>query len=68
VAADVRVAEGFHYLCHPVTRRPHELMEEGELSKLRAAEADMPMPAPDDTDPAGPMTSPAPPTCATAHR
>jgi hypothetical protein len=43
-------------------------MEEGELSKLRAVEADMPMPAPDDTDPAGPMTSPAAPTCATAHR
>jgi predicted dehydrogenase len=51
VAAGVRVMEGFHYLYHPVTRRLHELLEKGELGELRAVEADMLMPAPDDTDP-----------------
>jgi predicted dehydrogenase len=51
VAAGVRVMEGFHYLYHPVTRRLHELLEEGELGELRAVEVDMLMPAPDDTDP-----------------
>ncbi|GAB3347961.1 Gfo/Idh/MocA family protein [Amycolatopsis echigonensis] len=49
--AGVRVMEGFHYLYHPVTRRLHELLETGALGELRAVEADMFMPAPDDTDP-----------------
>jgi predicted dehydrogenase len=50
-AAGVTVMEGFHYLYHPVTRRLHELLDSGELGELRAVEADMIMPAPDDTDP-----------------
>ena len=50
-AVQVAVMEGFHYLYHPVTRRLHELLDRGELGELRAAEIDMFMPAPDDSDP-----------------
>ena len=50
-AAAVTVMEGFHYLYHPVTRRLHELLDNGELGELRAAEIDMFMPAPADSDP-----------------
>ena len=50
-AAQVSVMEGFHYLYHPVTRRLHELLDSGELGELRAAEIDMFMPAPADSDP-----------------
>ena len=50
-AAGVTVMEGFHYLYHPVTRRLHELLDSGELGELRSVEANMIMPAPDDTDP-----------------
>jgi predicted dehydrogenase len=48
--AGVVVADGFHYLYHPVTRRLHELLASGELGELRHVEVRMvnPAPAPDD--------------------
>jgi predicted dehydrogenase len=51
VAAGVRVADGFHYRYHPVTRRLLELLTSGELGELRHVEAHMTITAPDDTDP-----------------
>ena len=49
--AGVAVVEGFHYLHHPLLRRLQQLLDDGELGELRAVEADMVMPAPDDGDP-----------------
>ena len=48
--AGVVVADGFHYLYHPVTRRLHALLASGELGELRHVEVRMvnPAPAPDD--------------------
>ena len=48
--AGLVVADGFHYLYHPVTRRLHELLGSGELGELRHVEVRMvnPAPAPDD--------------------
>lgn len=51
VAAGVAVLEGFHYLHHPVTRRLHSLLDEGELGALRHVEVRIAMPAPPDSDP-----------------
>ncbi len=42
--------EGFHHLFHPVTRCLHELLDSGELGKLRRAETMAAMPAPPDDD------------------
>ncbi|MGY6019480.1 Gfo/Idh/MocA family protein [Streptomyces spinosirectus] len=59
-AAEVREAaakagtvfmEAFHYLFHPVTRRLHELLADGELGELRRVETMVAIPAPADTDP-----------------
>jgi predicted dehydrogenase len=50
-AADVVMMEGFHYLFHPVLRRAHEVLAEGELGELRHVEALTMMPAPPETDP-----------------
>jgi predicted dehydrogenase len=36
--SSVVVADGFHYLYHPVTRRLHELIASGELGDLRRVE------------------------------
>lgn len=48
--AGVVVADGFHYLYHPVTKRLHALLASGELGELRHVEVRMvnPAPAPDD--------------------
>ena len=48
--AGVVVADGFHYLYHPVTQRLHELLRSGELGELRHVEVRMvnPEPAADD--------------------
>ncbi|MEU0515806.1 Gfo/Idh/MocA family oxidoreductase [Amycolatopsis sp. NPDC006125] len=50
-AAGVRVMEAFHYLYHPVLLRLHEILASGELGELRAAEAELLIPAPADGDP-----------------
>ncbi|SDQ22078.1 Gfo/Idh/MocA family protein [Quadrisphaera sp. DSM 44207] len=50
-AAGVVLAEGFHYLHHPVAARLRQLAAGGELGQLRRVEVDMLMPAPDDADP-----------------
>jgi predicted dehydrogenase len=49
-AAGVRVADGFHYLYHPVTRRLHELLGSGVLGELRHAEAIVTIPPPPPGD------------------
>lgn len=49
--AGLVVADGFHYLYHPVTRRLHELLASGELGDLVRVETVMAMPAPADDDP-----------------
>nr|WP_296772674.1 Gfo/Idh/MocA family oxidoreductase [Rhodococcus sp. (in: high G+C Gram-positive bacteria)] len=49
-AAGVTVAEGFHYLFHPVTERLLQLAEDGTLGELRHVEVVMRMPAPDAGD------------------
>jgi predicted dehydrogenase len=48
--AGLVVADGFHYLYHPVTRRLHQLLASGELGELRHVEVRMvnPPPAADD--------------------
>lgn len=51
VRAGVVVAEGFHYLYHPVTARLHELLASGELGKLQRVEVTMVVPAPPRQDP-----------------
>jgi predicted dehydrogenase len=50
VRAGVVVAEAFHYLHHPVTRRLHELLATGELGDLERVESTFiaPPPPPDD--------------------
>jgi predicted dehydrogenase len=50
VRAGVVVAEAFHYLYHPVTKRLHELLATGELGELERVETTFitPPPAPDD--------------------
>lgn len=49
--AGVMVAEAFHYLYHPVTRRLHELLAGGELGELVRVETTMAIPAPAPADP-----------------
>ncbi|MGI8435134.1 MAG: Gfo/Idh/MocA family protein [Nocardioidaceae bacterium] len=49
--AGVVVAEGFHYLYHPVTRRLHELLATGELGELQHVEVTMTIPPPSPQDP-----------------
>ncbi len=44
--AGVVVADGFHYLYHPVTQRLHELLRSGELGELGHVEVRMVNPAP----------------------
>jgi predicted dehydrogenase len=51
VAAGVTVVEGFHYVHHPVATRLYELIDAGELGKLRRVETHTEMPAPPDDDP-----------------
>lgn len=48
--AGVNVVEGFHYLYHPVTRRLHELIANGDLGEIERVEVTMVNPAcaPDD--------------------
>jgi Predicted dehydrogenases and related proteins len=50
VRAGVVVVEAFHYLYHPVTRRLHELLGNGELGDLERVETTFiaPPPPPDD--------------------
>ncbi len=48
--AGVVVAEGFHYLYHPVTQRLHALLASGELGELRHVEVRMVIPAPEPGD------------------
>jgi predicted dehydrogenase len=50
-AAGVRVLEAFHHVHHPVTRRLHALLDDGELGELRRVEAVFDMPAPAEDDP-----------------
>jgi predicted dehydrogenase len=59
-AAEVREAaaksgtvfmEAFHYLFHPVTRRLHEILADGEIGDLERVEAMVAIAAPPDTDP-----------------
>lgn len=49
--AGLVVAEAFHYVHHPVTRRLHELLASGELGELRQVETMMREPAPPPDDP-----------------
>jgi predicted dehydrogenase len=48
--AGVVVADGFHYLYHPVTQRLHALLASGELGELRHVEVRMVNPAPEPDD------------------
>jgi predicted dehydrogenase len=45
------VVEAFHYLYHPVTRRLHELLSNGELGDLVRVETTVVIPAPAPEDP-----------------
>jgi predicted dehydrogenase len=47
----VLVAEGFHYLYHPVTRRLHELLASGDLGELVHVETTLEIPDPGPSDP-----------------
>jgi predicted dehydrogenase len=47
----VLVAEGFHYLYHPVTRRLHELLASGDLGELVHVETTLEIPDPGPGDP-----------------
>jgi predicted dehydrogenase len=49
--AGLVVAEAFHYVHHPVTRRLHELLASGELGELVQVETMMREPAPPADDP-----------------
>jgi predicted dehydrogenase len=49
--AGLVVAEAFHYVHHPVTRRLHELLASGELGELVQVETMMREPAPPPDDP-----------------
>jgi predicted dehydrogenase len=49
--AAVVVADGFHYLYHPVFRRLRELLASGELGELTRVEANVFMPDPGADDP-----------------
>jgi predicted dehydrogenase len=49
--AGLVAVEGFHYLHHPLFRRVQQLLDDGELGELRAVDAEMVMPAPDEGDP-----------------
>jgi predicted dehydrogenase len=51
VRAGVVVAEAFHYLYHPVTRRLHELLATGELGDLERVESTFVAPPPPPDDP-----------------
>lgn len=51
VRAGVVVAEAFHYLYHPVTRRLHELLATGELGDLERVETTFVGPPPPPEDP-----------------
>ena len=53
--AGVVVADGFHYLYHPVTRRLHALVATGELGDIHRVEVVMVTPRPSRTTPAGPL-------------
>lgn len=48
--AGVVVADGFHYLYHPVTKRLHEVLASGEIGELRHVEVRMVNPAPEPDD------------------
>jgi predicted dehydrogenase len=50
-ARGVLVAEGFHYLHHPVTRRLHELLASGELGELVHVETTLEIQDPGARDP-----------------
>jgi predicted dehydrogenase len=47
----VTVVEGFHYLHHPLMRRLHAVLADGEIGEPRAVEAHITMPAPPEDDP-----------------
>jgi predicted dehydrogenase len=49
--AGVAVADGFHYLYHPVMHRLRELLASGELGELTRVEANVFMPDPGAADP-----------------
>jgi predicted dehydrogenase len=49
--AGVVVADGFHYLYHPVTRRLHQLLASGVLGELTRVETTVVMPDPGADDP-----------------
>ena len=49
--AAVTVAEGFHYLFHPVMQRLFALLDAGKLGELHRVDALIAMPEPDDGDP-----------------
>src|SRR5919112_1678684 len=49
--AGVTVAEGFHYLFHPVMQRLFALLDAGDLGELYRVDALIAMPAPDHGDP-----------------
>jgi predicted dehydrogenase len=51
VAAGVTIAEGFHYLYHPVTRRAFDLASDGTIGDVHHVEVRMAMPAPEASDP-----------------
>jgi predicted dehydrogenase len=49
--AGVSVADGFHYIYHPVTRRLHEIIDSGELGALQRVETMVMIPPPPPEDP-----------------
>ena len=57
--AGVVVADGFHYLYHPVTRRLHELVASGELGEIERVEVTMVNCRPSRRTPGGRSSSPA---------
>ena len=50
-ASSGRIAEGFHYLHHPVNLRLRELITSGALGDIRSVDLVLATPAPPDTDP-----------------
>jgi len=49
--ASGQIAEGFHYLHHPVNQRLRELVTSGELGDVQQVDIELSIPSPPETDP-----------------
>jgi predicted dehydrogenase len=49
--ASGQIAEGFHYLHHPVNQRLRELVTSGELGDVQQVDIELSIPSPPEADP-----------------